>query len=334
MRQGILAFFGKYPLDQIDFPLVRRYEAKVLARGVKTRGHVNLVRSVLRAAVELRILPKFPDVPTAKGPGKKLPRAPTCEEVEQMLEHTDDWVRTAIVLAFYAGLRSGELRALQVRDVDFERGLIYVRRAFSEDVLQDRPKDNDERIIPIAGPALAELQRAARGLNTEDFLVRNRNGTTPNRQGVLARRQCSPEESGARTALRRPRSAPWLLHGARAQQRGRRDGEGARGSRGPPHHPALPALRALGLGRSDGDVLEQLEAPRRHLEVGLATGLEMTRGPKKNPRVTGDLVLCFSRGGQIRTADLSDPNRARYQTALRPETEAADNGPRVTICQG
>lgn len=31
------------------------------------------------------------------------------------------------------------------------------------------------------------------------------------------------------------------------------------------------------------------------------------------------LPLCFSRGGQIRTADLTDPNRARYQTALRPE---------------
>lgn len=27
----------------------------------------------------------------------------------------------------------------------------------------------------------------------------------------------------------------------------------------------------------------------------------------------------FSRGGQIRTADLTDPNRARYQTALRPD---------------
>ncbi len=26
----------------------------------------------------------------------------------------------------------------------------------------------------------------------------------------------------------------------------------------------------------------------------------------------------FCRGGQIRTADLTDPNRARYQTALRP----------------
>ena len=30
----------------------------------------------------------------------------------------------------------------------------------------------------------------------------------------------------------------------------------------------------------------------------------------------------LGRGGQIRTADLTDPNRARYQTALRPEYDS------------
>ncbi|MEO7034241.1 MAG: tyrosine-type recombinase/integrase [Polyangiaceae bacterium] len=184
MRQGLLAFFGKCALDQIDFPLVRRYEAKVLNRGIKTRGHVNLLRSVLRAAVDMRVLPKFPDVPAAKGPGKKLPRSPAREDVEQMVVHGRNWVRTAIVLAFYQGLRSGELRALQARDVDFERGLVFVRRAFSENVLQDRPKDNDERVIPIAELAREQLEKAAQGLAPEDFLVTNRNGRTPTRQGV------------------------------------------------------------------------------------------------------------------------------------------------------
>jgi integrase len=184
MRQGLLAFFGKYPLDQIDFPLVRRFEAKVLNRGVKTRGHINLVRSVLRAAVDMRVLAKFPDVPSAKGPGKKLPRSPARDEVEQMVEHSRDWVRTALVLAFYQGLRSGELRALQARDIDLDRGLVFVRRAFSENVLQDRPKDNDERVIPIAELARAQLMKAVHGLAAEDFLIRNRNGRTPTRQAV------------------------------------------------------------------------------------------------------------------------------------------------------
>ena len=42
---------------------------------------------------------------------------------------------------------------------------------------------------------------------------------------------------------------------------------------------------------------------------------------KRNPGCgsQGFLFLSSCRGGQIRTADLSDPNRTRYQAALRPE---------------
>lgn len=39
--------------------------------------------------------------------------------------------RQAIALAAYAGLRSGEVRALEVRDVDLKRNELHVRRAFS-----------------------------------------------------------------------------------------------------------------------------------------------------------------------------------------------------------
>jgi hypothetical protein len=46
------------------------------------------------------------------------------------------------------------------------------------------------------------------------------------------------------------------------------------------------------------------------------------------------------RGGQIRTADLTDPNRARFQTALRPEsgrgvtlTGGGENDPCEPFCQ-
>lgn len=42
--------------------------------------------------------------------------------------------------------------------------------------------------------------------------------------------------------------------------------------------------------------------------------------------------LSLGRGGQIRTADLTDPNRARYQTALRPE-RAPEDVPKLSSCQ-
>jgi hypothetical protein len=135
-----------------------------------------------------------------------------------------DWVRTAIVLAFYVGLRSGELR--------------------------DRPKGNDERIIPIAELALAELQKAVQWFNPENLLVTNRNGRTPSGQGVWLAFRAVQDKAGLDRRFG-VRAAPRLLHGARAQRRERRDserrdGEGARGSRGPTHHSALPALRAHG----------------------------------------------------------------------------------------
>ncbi len=272
VRQGLLAFFGKCPLDQIDFPLVRRYEAKVLNRGVKTRGHINLVRSVLRAAVDMRVLAKFPDVPSAKGPGKKLPRSPAREDVEQMVEHSCDWVRTALVLAFYQGLRSGELRALQARDIDFERGLVFVRRAFSENVLQDRPKDNDERVIPIAELARGQLLKAVRGLKPEDFVVLKPKRAHAHAASRVAGFSSGSGQGGPRPPLRRPRAATRLLHRARAQQRGRRDGARAGRPRGPAHDSALPALRGIRPAKSGLELRRQNCPVLRQKRVDLVSG--------------------------------------------------------------
>ena len=51
--------------------------------------------------------------------------------------------------------------------------------------------------------------------------------------------------------------------------------------------------------------------------------METAHAKRKQPSpVSTELGCCFfllGRGGQIRTADLTDPNRARYQPALRPE---------------
>jgi hypothetical protein len=45
-----------------------------------------------------------------------------------------------------------------------------------------------------------------------------------------------------------------------------------------------------------------------------------------------DKIGFFGRGGQIRTADLTDPNRARYQTALRPERNNGRGGCAEETC--
>ena len=58
-----------------------------------------------------------------------------------------------------AGLRQGEVRALEVRDVDFKQSVIHVRRALSENEPVS-PKGNKHRTIPML-LELAEVLRAA-----------------------------------------------------------------------------------------------------------------------------------------------------------------------------
>ncbi|MHB1571859.1 MAG: tyrosine-type recombinase/integrase [Solirubrobacteraceae bacterium] len=62
-------------------------------------------------------------------------------------------------LAFYAGLRRGELRALRVDDVDFESGLVRVRRGWDDVEGEIAPKSfAGKREVPMMG----ELRRICR----------------------------------------------------------------------------------------------------------------------------------------------------------------------------
>lgn len=68
---------------------------------------------------------------------------------------------TLFVVAAYAGLRLGELRALRWADVDFAKRLIHVRRAFTlghESV----PKSGKVRAVPMIDQVLRELDTLSR----------------------------------------------------------------------------------------------------------------------------------------------------------------------------
>jgi len=83
--------------------------------------------------------------------GRKLPNAPTAEEVEAMLDASRGWLNAAIALAVFAGLRQGEVRALEVRDVDLRAGIITIRRAFSEGEIVPPKSGSARRHFPTLG---------------------------------------------------------------------------------------------------------------------------------------------------------------------------------------
>jgi integrase len=186
--QGVMATFGRRSLDVIDYMTVQSYAAKLLNRGVQPRGACNLVRSVVRAAVRIRVLPAMPELPTFP-PSQKLPDAPSREYVTALVARARGWVRVAVALTAYAGLRQGEVRALAVGDVRFDTGEILIRRAFSEgEILKPKGRSGRERerVVPMV-PELAEVLRpAVENKLPSAFVLTTAKGRVPKRQHVLA----------------------------------------------------------------------------------------------------------------------------------------------------
>jgi len=148
LGQGLLYELGDKLVDEITAPTVRAFMAVLGKRGIQSRGPVNLLRTLLTAAVETGALEAMPDLPKPPQPGKKLPDAPSTEEVNAMLAKATGWLSVAVALGALAGLRQGEVRALEVRDVDLKQGIITVRWALSENE-PVAPKSGDERVVPI-----------------------------------------------------------------------------------------------------------------------------------------------------------------------------------------
>jgi len=102
-----------------------------------------------------------------------------------MLANAAGWLGVAVALAALAGLRQGEVRALEVRDVNLKQGILEVRWALSENQ-RVAPKSGDERAFPIGGPLAEVLTQAVRGKLPAARVVLNQNGRTPSRQAVLS----------------------------------------------------------------------------------------------------------------------------------------------------
>ena len=98
--------------------------------------------------------------------------------------------RAIYATALYAGLRRGELCALRWEDVDLERNLISVERAWDPRAGFIEPKSRaGRRRVPIAAPLRSELiaHRLRQGAGGEGSCSRNRRGR-PFSSGWVAER--------------------------------------------------------------------------------------------------------------------------------------------------
>lgn len=146
----------------------------------------------------MRVLPAMPELPKFP-PSDKLRDAPSREYVAKLMAASNDWVKVAVALTAYAGLRQGEVRALAVGDVRFDRQEILVRRAFSEgEILKPKGRRGHERerVVPMI-PELAEVLRAAvKDKLPTAFVLTNADGNVPKRQHVFTAVRAAEKRAG------------------------------------------------------------------------------------------------------------------------------------------
>ena len=180
---GLVERLGRKRLDAIGAVDARAVEAEALERHVLPRYALVCMRSVLRSAVELEALAHMPRLPKVPPRSEKLLRAPPEEVVKRVLAASTGWHRTGIALALLGGLRMGEVRALEVRDVDIENGCLVVRRAYSANVVVE-PKGRDEKPVPLAPMLRAILAEAIAGKGPLERVVTRARGVTPSEGGL------------------------------------------------------------------------------------------------------------------------------------------------------
>jgi len=205
--------FGNVPLSKIRKSHVEMWVkgmvVKDLAVGtIHTRAQN--VRSVLRAAVEDRVIPRDPSV------GVTLPRRrraeasmeiPTTQTVGKILAAADSDFVAFVALCAFAGLRLGEAAAVRLGDVDFLRRTLAVSRQVQRvngGAVEIRaPKYGSERTVFLASELVKILARHVELLPLgEDGWLFVGQGDQPPHQNTVGHRWRNTLKSAGLTGVR------------------------------------------------------------------------------------------------------------------------------------
>ena len=181
LDRHIMPHFKHYRLDEIKPSDIRAWQTKLLQD--LTPGSVKNVRHLLGKILEDAVMDEIID----KNPVKhvKPPRSEekddilpfSMEEVQTLLHHASPWMHTFLTVAFFTGMRSGELIALKWDDIDFNTNKIIVRRSIRQGV-ESGTKTGKTRIIDMLSPVREVLKEKFKenGLSSE-YIFTTRKGT-------------------------------------------------------------------------------------------------------------------------------------------------------------
>lgn len=159
IEKKILPYFRDQRVSDITPAKIRKWQTDLIGKGyaptyLKTIN--NQMTAVLNYAVRYYGLASNP-AEAAGSMGKRTAGEMdfwTLDEFEKFIAgmEGEPTARMAFNLLFWTGVREGELLALTLKDVDFDRSGIYIRRSFArlggDDLIQEPKTPKSRRFIP------------------------------------------------------------------------------------------------------------------------------------------------------------------------------------------
>jgi integrase len=157
---------GQMRLARIERQHLQDAANRLTASGLSAssvRNSLDPVRKIFARAVRERLIVVNPTIGLElKAPDGRRDWVDSPERVARALQALPDRERGPWTVAFYAGLRAGEIQALTWRDVDFDRGVIRVERSWDRKAGPIAPKSKaGRRSVPMATPVRQAIQNAA-----------------------------------------------------------------------------------------------------------------------------------------------------------------------------
>src|SRR4051812_37389066 len=170
LRKHMVPFFAGRSLEALDRRAVEAYQRAKLTEGLSPKtvsNHVRFLHGVFRYAIGQEWAARNP-VAGIEHPGARDTtydmRALSVEELEALLravpdDHLGATDRVLYLVAAMTGLRKGELQALRWIDVDWQAGVIRVRRSYGGGEFTTPKSRRSVRAVPMADRIATELAR-------------------------------------------------------------------------------------------------------------------------------------------------------------------------------
>ena len=223
VRQGrvhvarIVAEFGPKRLANVRPSHVKAWTAKLKAEGVSDSYvyalHARLAQ-IMADAVHDGLIARSPcSRRTSPGAGKQRPYVATEVQVWALVDTVPEYLRSAVLLAAFAGLRVAEVCGLRVTDVDFARGVVNPAVQYPREPLKTTTA---RTAIPIPQALVVELADGAGGRR---WIVETSAGeqVAPWKIDRAVRAARAALKARAEKAAQQPTAAPAEVDAAKAE---------------------------------------------------------------------------------------------------------------------